>query len=282
MKDIKIGERLIGRGRPAFIVAEAGINHQGKLEAAKKLIIAAARCGADAVKFQTYRAEKRVAPDSPIFALLKECELGEESHRQLIKVAKEHNIIFFSTPFDEGSVDLLFSLGVPALKIASFDIVNLRLLAYAAGKGLPLIVSTGMADKIEIDKAIGVMDRFNLKYCLLHCISTYPTRDEEANLNVIKSLLDSYDCPVGYSDHTLGVEAPVMAVLCGASIIEKHFTLDKNLAGPDHKLSADPSELRRMAEEIRRVEKILGSSEIKAFESEKPTLVYRRPSTARQ
>lgn len=276
MKNIKIEDKIIGENRPTFIIAEAGINHGGKVDVARELIIAASKCGADAVKFQTYKTEKRVSHDSPIFDLLKNCELSRADHQELIKVAKEHNIIFFSTPFDEESIMLLIDLGVPAIKIASFDIVNFKLLKNAAGVGVPLIASTGMANKEEVDKAVELFEKNSVEYCLLHCISAYPANEEDANLNVIKTIKGKYNCPIGYSDHTLGIKVPVLAVAVGATIIEKHFTLDKNLEGPDHKMSADPSDLTEMIVRVRNIEKILGSNEIKLFEAEKGTMPYRR------
>ncbi len=228
------------------------------------------------MKFQTYNTEERVGPDSPIFDLLKNCELSREDHQELIKVAKKHNVIFFSTPFDEKSIELLIDLGVPAIKIASFDIVNLKLLKNAASVGVPLIVSTGMANKDEVDKAVELFENNNVEYCLLHCISAYPANEKDANLSVIKTLEKNYNSPVGYSDHTLGIRVPVLAVTAGATIIEKHFTLDKSWEGPDHKMSADPNDMTEMVLEIRKIEEILGSNEIRFVDSEKGTVPYRR------
>lgn len=273
---MKIGKKEIGEGQKTFIIAEIGINHGGDLKMARDLIKKAAHCGADAVKMQTYITEKRVRRDSPVYKVLKKCELGTEEHRKIFKVAAEEGIILFSTPFDDESIDLLVKLGVPAIKIASFDIVNFKLLRKAVQTKIPLIVSTGMANKSEVDKAVELFKKNSAKYCLLHCISAYPARREDANLNVIKTLKKNYACPVGYSDHTLGIRVPVLAVAAGAAIIEKHFTLDKNLEGPDHKMSADPKDLTEMIVEIREVDKILGSGEIKFFAVEKDTLPYRR------
>lgn len=276
MKNIKIGNKIVGDDMSTFIIAEIGINHGGKLEVAKELIVAASKCGVDAVKFQTYKTEERVSHNSPFFDLLKNCELNREGHQELIKVAQKHNVIFFSTPFDEESIKLLIDLGVPAIKIASFDIVNLKLLRKTVTVGLPLIVSTGMANKYEVDKAVELFEENGVAYCLLHCISAYPTNAEDANLNVIKTLKKNYNCPIGYSDHTLGIRIPVLAVATGAVIIEKHFTLDKDWEGPDHKMSADPNDMKKMVLEIRKIERILGSNEIKFFKAEEGTLPYRR------
>lgn len=273
---MKIGKKEIREGEKTFIVAEIGINHGGDLKTARGLIRKASHCGADAVKMQTYLTEKRVSQNSPIYKLLKKCELGPKEHQELFKVAVEEGIILFSTPFDDESVDLLVKLGAPAIKIASFDIVNFRLLKKVVQTKIPLIISTGMANKEEVNKAVELLEGNNTEYCLLHCISAYPAKKEDANLNVIKTLKKNYDCPIGYSDHTLGIKVPVLAVAAGATVIEKHFTLDKNLEGPDHKMSADPKDLIKMVTEIREVEKILGASEVKFFAAEKETLPYRR------
>ena len=275
---IQIGGREVGAGHPTFVVAEVGINHGGNVETAKRLIEAAAKSGADAVKFQTYRSEKRVSRESPIFAILKKCELDEEAHRDLVRVARDVGIPFFSTPFDPDSIELLESLGVPAYKIASFDIVNLSLIRAAAAKGRPLIVSRGMADLEEIDRAVEIMETARVPYMLLHCVSAYPLKPADANLRVIGTLQRRYPCPVGYSDHTIGTEVPALAVAAGACAIEKHFTLDRNTPGPDHALSADPKDLSAMVERIRALEAILGSGEIRRLESEQAIVPYRRPS----
>jgi len=275
---VTIGHRKVGKGQPAFIVAEAGISHGGDMETARKMVEGVAKCGADAIKFQTYVTEKRVSKKSPLFNVLKKCELKEEDFKELSRIAKKNKIIFFSTPFDKESVDLLTALPVPAFKVASFHIVNLDLLKHIATKGLPIIASRGMADTKEISRAVRIFEKYNVDYALLHCVSAYPAKEEDANLNVITSLKNRFKCVVGYSDHTLGIKVPVYAVASGASIVEKHFTLDKNLPGPDHKLSADPNDLKKMVSEIRDLEKILGSSEIRLFDAEKDTIKYRKYS----
>lgn len=275
---VRIGAREVGTGYPTFVVAEVGINHGGNVEIAKRLIEAASKSGADAVKFQTYRTEKRVARDSPIFDILKTCELDKAAHRDLVRVARDIGILFFSTPFDPESIDLLESLDVPAYKIASFDIVNLSLIRSAAATRRPLIVSRGMADANEIDRAIEVMETARVPYMLLHCVSAYPLKPEDANLRIIAALQRRYACPVGYSDHTIGIEVPVLAVAAGACAIEKHFTLDRNTPGPDHALSAEPKDLRAMVERVRALEPILGMSEIRRLEAEHAIVPYRRPS----
>jgi sialic acid synthase SpsE len=275
---ITIGHRKVGKEQPVFIVAEAGINHGGDIETARKMIERAAKCGADAIKFQTYVTEKRVSKKSPLYNVLKSCELKEEDYRELFKVAKKNKIIFFSTPFDKESVDLLASLPVPVFKVASFYLVNLDLLEHMAAKGLPVIASRGMANTEEISRAVNIFEKNKIDYALLHCVSAYPTKDEDANLNIINSLKTQFKCVVGYSDHTLSIKIPVYSVALGASIVEKHFTLDKNQEGPDHKLSVEPAELKEMISEIRHLEKILGSGEIQLLNAERDTLEYRKYS----
>lgn len=273
-----IGGREIGDGHRTYVIAEIGINHGGDFETAKQLIRAAKDSGADAAKFQTYLTEKRVPKESPIFGILKQCQLSFEQQRQLAAYGAELGICFFSTPFDEESVQFLDELGVPVFKIASFDIVNFRLLRAAVSRGRPMIISTGMADEKEVDKAMECVQSAGVSAALLHCISSYPTPEADANLKAIWALKKRYSCPVGYSDHTLGIEVAVLAVAAGAQIIEKHFTLDKEKKGPDHALSCDPADMKAMVQDIRRVEEILGTEEIVLHEVEKPILQYRRAS----
>jgi len=275
-RTIIIERRKVGPGQPVFIVAEAGINHGGDVETAKKMIKEAARCGVDAIKFQTYITEKRVDEKNPIYGVLKKCELDEDEFRELLLFAKKNKIIFFSTPFDKESVDLLAALPVPAFKVASFYIVNLGLLEHLATKGRPIIASTGMANTREISWAVKIFEKHEVDYALLHCVSAYPTKEEDVNLRIMASLREKFKCVVGYSDHTLGIKAPIYSVALGASILEKHFTLNKNLEGPDHKLSADPEDFRKMVSEIRQLEKILGSGEIRLLDAEKGSLQYRK------
>lgn len=275
---IHVGSKTIGPAGHTFVIAEAGINHNGDMKLAVKLIQEAKKSGADAVKFQTYITEKRVAKDSPIFGILKQCELSFKDQEELSKIAESEGILFFSTPFDEESADFLAGLKVPVIKVASFDIVNLRLLKHVAAKKIPVIVSRGMANEKEVDEAVQIFKQCDLPYVLLHCISSYPNKEENANLRVIQALRERYGCLVGYSDHTLGIRVPVLAVAAGAVAIEKHFTLDRAMEGPDHTISCDPKMMSQMVAEIRETEKILGQDEIKVYEPEKPILVYRRVS----
>lgn len=273
-----IDGRRVGETHPTFIVAEIGINHNGEMRTAERLIESAATAGADAVKFQTYVTEQRVPRSNPFFELLKQCELPFPQQAELKAFAEHVGVLFFSTPFDTESVEFLASLNVSVYKIASFDIVNLRLLRKAASTGKPVIVSRGMATFEEINRAVAVLEEASAPYALLHCISAYPTPEDQANLNAIRTLVEHYQCPVGYSDHTLGIEVPVYAVAVGAHIIEKHFTLDRSMQGPDHSLSANPTQLAEMIQRIRSLERALGHAQLCVVEAEQGTLIYRRPT----
>ncbi len=268
---MEITGRKIGADAPCFIIAEAGVNHNGEIDAARRLIDAAAEAGADAVKFQTYRTELLVGRDAPKatyqatttgeaegqFEMLKACELGFEDFRTLFGHAGERDILFLSTPFDADSLEFLVSLGVAALKIGSGEIDNVPLLRRAARSGLPLIVSTGMATLAEVQAALGVLEGVG-EVAVLHCVSDYPAKPDDANLRAIPALAEALGVPVGFSDHTLGIEVALAARALGACIVEKHFTLDKGLPGPDHAASLEPAELSAMVGGIRAVESALG------------------------
>ncbi|MCP4634084.1 MAG: N-acetylneuraminate synthase [candidate division Zixibacteria bacterium] len=277
-KSFNFGSKKIGNGNPVFIIAECGINHGGSYKVAEEMIQSAVKCGADAVKFQSYITEKRVPSDNLYFDLFKKCELSEDDQRDLNAKAHSLGIEFFSTPFDPESVAILEEIGVPGYKVASFDIVNKALIRSVCHTGKPVICSTGMADESEINSVMEIFDNAEIPFALLHCISAYPTELNDANLNVINTLKSICTGPVGYSDHTLGIKAPVLAVAAGAKVIEKHFTLDKNADGPDHQLSADPDDMKKMIEQIREVETIFGSSVLKVTPAETTTLIFRRPS----
>lgn len=270
----------MGINKHVFIIAEAGVNHNGDVIIAKKLIDAAVDAGADAVKFQTFKTENLVAKDAPKadyqkkstgngnqFEMLKRLELSFEDHLSLKKYCDEKGILFLSTPFDFESVDLLEKLDLSMYKISSGEITNIPLLRYIARLKKPMIVSTGMANLSEIERAVNeIKENGNDKIILLHCTSNYPTLYEDVNLNAMLTIKNAFMLPVGYSDHTIGIEVPIAAVSLGAEIIEKHFTLDKTLIGPDHKASLEPQELKRMIQSIRLVETALGNCE------KKPTL----------
>jgi len=272
MKKIKIGDRWIGENEPCFIIAEAGVNHNGDVETAKKLIEVAKDVGADAVKFQTFKAEnvvtkfaekaeyqKETTIESSQYEMIKSLELSREDFRELADYAKKKDIMFLSSPFDKESVDLLYRLNMSAFKIGSGEITNFPLLRYIAKKGKPIILSTGMSTLGEVEEALDVFRKEGAEdVILLHCISNYPARIEDVNLRAMKTLKQAFQVPVGFSDHTLSTIIPAVATAIGARIIEKHFTLDKNLPGPDHKASLEPKELKEMIKNIREVEKAMG------------------------
>lgn len=271
---IQIGIKSIGEGCPCFVIAEAGVNHNGKVELAKELIDAAVKAGADAVKFQTFKTDKLVTRNAPKaeyqnqqsqnvvsqYEMLKGLELTQKDHLVLREYCDSKNILFLSTPFDIPSVDVLNSINVPAFKISSGEITNLPLLKYVASFGKPVILSTGMATLDEVRIAIeAVKSAGNSKMILLQCISRYPCDDQDCNLRVMHAYRKEFGVEVGYSDHTVGIEIPLAAVAMGACVIEKHFTISRKLPGPDHFMSLEPEELQKMVQGIRRVEKALGN-----------------------
>lgn len=258
-----------------FIIAEAGVNHNGSIALAKQLIDVAAKASVDVVKFQTFIAEEVISTDAPKaeyqkqttdasesqLDMIKKLELSKEDHQELMDYAKHKNIMFLSTPFDAKSVDLLMELKVPLIKISSGEITNHPFLKYIAKKGLPIILSTGMSTLEEVADAVSVIKDAGCKdLTLLHCTSNYPARVEDCNLLAMETMADAFDVPVGYSDHTPSIYVPLAAAAMGACVIEKHFTLDKNLPGPDHRASLEPDELEEMVRGIRLVEKARGSS----------------------
>jgi N-acetylneuraminate synthase len=252
-----------------FVIAEAGVNHNGSEELASKLVEAAAKSGADAVKFQTFSPEKLVAPGAQTAAyqrqntgatdqleMLKALALPDAAYARLKKRADERGIEFMSTPFDLESARMLVELGVKRLKVGSGEITNIPFLGALGELGLPLIVSTGMADMDEVAEAVAALPRERLT--LLHCTSNYPAAPEDVNLRAMTSLRERFSLPVGYSDHTEGTAIAVAAAALGATVIEKHFTLDRGLPGPDHRASLAPDALTRMVADIRAVEAGLG------------------------
>lgn len=258
-----------------LIIAEAGVNHNGDLEMARRMVEVAADSGADFVKFQTFKADRLVtrqavkaeyqrkltANDESQYDMIRRLELTLEMHIKLIEHCEYHGIRFLSTGFDIESLDLLEGLGCPLIKIPSGEITNLPYLKHIGQMRKPVIMSTGMADISEIGAALKVLEKEGLQrqqITVLHCNTEYPTPMHDVNLKAMLSIRDTYDVQVGYSDHTAGIEVPVAAVALGATVIEKHFTLDRNLAGPDHMASLEPSELRAMVAAIRNIELALG------------------------
>lgn len=276
---VKIGDRLVGEGQPTFIIAEVGSNHDGKLEQAKKLIDIAAEAGADAVKFQAFKADKlfNKVKNKDIVDKLEKLELREEWYRELFDYTNEKGLIFISSVFDEDSVDLLNNLGIVAYKIASYELTHIPLLEYIAKKNKPVILSTGMANESEVKEAVEcIYSAGNRQVVILHCVSQYPAEPENINLNSLLALKRIHDCPIGFSDHTETIYAPIAAVTLGAKAIEKHFTLDKSLPGPDHAYALEPEELKQMVAAIREVEKMPGNEEIKPAKSEINERAWRR------
>ncbi len=258
------------------IIAEAGVNHNGDLEIAKKLIEVAAKAGADYVKFQTFSADTLATAEAPKaqyqrksnsfgadnqLEMLRKLELSKEQHVSLIKHSEKHGIRFLSTGFDVGSLDLLFSLGIRLFKIPSGELTNLPYLEHVASFGCPVVLSTGMATIPEIKWAVDVLvnaGQSRESISILHCTTSYPTPIEQANLLAIQTLSKEFDLPVGFSDHTLGLEASIAAVALGAKIIEKHFTLNRDQLGPDHAASLEPLELESLVRSIKATSASLG------------------------
>ena len=268
-----------------FIIAEAGVNHNGSLELAKKLIDVAVVSGADAVKFQTFKAENLVSKNAQKadyqkqttnneesqFDMIKKLELDVQTHRILMDYCKEKNIMFLSTPFDHDSIDLLNDLGLEIFKIPSGEITNLPYLRHIGKLNKKVILSTGMADIGEIEDAMDILINAGTKkenITVLHANTMYPTPMEDVNLKAMVTIGKTFDVAFGYSDHTLGIEVDIAAVAMGACCIEKHFTLDKTMEGPDHKASLEPDELKDMVKAIRNIEKALGNSVKKPSNSE--------------
>jgi len=274
MQQLTIGKKELGSQHPCFIIAEAGVNHNGDTALAKKLIDAAIEAGADAVKFQTFKAEKIVTPTAEKadyqkhttgagesqYEMIKKLELSETDFRNLSDYAKEAGIIFLSTPFDEESVDLLDQIGVPAFKVPSGEITNFPLLKKIAQKSKPIILSTGMATLGEVEEALNYLKKHGAEeIVLLHCTTSYPAPVASVNLRVMETLRYAFQVPVGYSDHTEGITIPIAAATMGACVIEKHFTLDRTLPGPDHQASLEPRELTAMVKAVRDVELARGN-----------------------
>lgn len=278
-----------------FIIAEAGVNHNGSMDLAKKLVDAAAEAGADAVKFQTFRTESLVRRDAPKaeyqkattaadesqFEMIRKLVLDADAHRELMEHCCLRGILFLSSPFDLGSIELLDALDLAIFKIPSGEITNLPYLRRIGRLGKRIILSTGMADLGEVGAALEVLIAAGAekeKITLLHCNTEYPTPMEDVNLRAMTTLEATFGTQVGYSDHTLGIEIPIAAVALGATVIEKHFTLDRTLEGPDHKASLEPAELAAMVKAIRNVSTALGSGIKAPSASERRNILIARKS----
>ena len=286
--------RTFGAGAPCFVIAEVGVNHNGDPRLAQALIDAAADAGADAVKFQTFSAERLLTvsapkaeyqlrgtdPEETQFEMLRRLELPRQCYPDLVSRCRERGVLFLSTPFDEDSADFLGSLGMPYFKVPSGELTNLPLLAHIAAKGQPMLVSTGMSDLDEVSAAVdAIRAAGNPELVLLHCVSNYPARVEDANLRAMETLAREFGVPAGYSDHVPGTEVSLAAAALGACVIEKHFTLDRDMPGPDHRASSsEPAEFRALVARIRRIESALGTGEKKPAASELPIAAVARRS----
>ena len=290
---MKIGKNIIGLDQPVFIIAEAGVNHNGNIELAKKLVEEAKKCGADCVKFQTFKSERVVIQDAPKASyqlkttdpnesqieMLKKLELPIDSYKSLIQHSNNNDITFLSTPYKEEDVDFLDELGVPAFKLASICAAEPQFVNYVAKKGKPVILSTGMATLEEVREAVSAFtETGNKDLILLQCTTNYPSRIEDTNLRAMVTMRETLGAVIGYSDHTQDDTACIASVALGATVIEKHFTLDKNLSGPDQSSSYDPIEFKRLVGYIRKAEIALGSTSKEPCEIEKKNAIGMRRS----
>ena len=288
---MKIGIREIGGGKPAYIIAEMSANHAGDISRAKEIIHAAKEAGADCIKIQTYTPDTlTIDCDNSYFHISDGTWNGEnlyqlyqkaytpwEWQKELFEEAKKAEIDFFSTPFDNTSVDFLEEIGIGFYKIASFELVDIPLIEYVASKGKPMILSTGMATLAEIDEAVeAVKKRGNRNFALLRCASAYPAITDEMNLRTMQNMGDTFGVPYGLSDHSMGSVGAVTAVALGASIIEKHFCLDRAIENPDSTFSMNPMEFKQMVHDIRQAEKAIGSVKYGPSEQEKSSQIFRR------
>lgn len=288
MRAVDIGSRKVGPGHPVFVSAEIGINHNGDMALAKEQIDAAAEAGADSVKFQNYVTDDFVSDRElsftyktynnngqleeviePQFDLFKRCELSRDDLEELATHCKKRDVIIHSTPTNRQGIEDLLYIGAPVLKNGSDYLPNLDLIRAMGETGLPTVLSTGMATVTEIDEAVAAFRATgNERLIVLHCTSAYPTPDEEVNIRRVKTIRDTWGCLSGFSDHSWGVSAAILSVAYGACWVEKHFTLDKELRGPDHRFSMDSEELRELVRAVRSAEKQIGSSELGPTQSE--------------
>ena len=295
---IKVGKRYIGPNDPTYVIAEAGVNHNNSLKRAKELIVKAAKSGADAIKFQTYKADRLVTKKAPRFwewdgepisdgtqhdsyETMDVSKFPLKHYPELIKTCKKHDIEFLSTPFDEDSADALIKLGMKAIKVSSSDVTNIPFLKHLAKSKVPIFLSAGASTIGEIEEAVAAIESTgNKKIVVMQCTLHYPTKFEDANINVIPTLAKIFPrYTIGLSDHTLGTHVPPAAVALGARVVEKHYTTDKSLPNsPDHHLSVDPEELKEMIDAIRHVEAALGTSEKFVLPCEAKTYKYDKRS----
>lgn len=274
-ESFSIDNHQVGKGHPVFVIAEVGVNHNGDVNLAIKMIEEAARCGADCVKFQTFKAERVALRDAPKaeyqlkvtdpkesqINMLKSLELPFDAYKKIIECCDQAGVVFMSTPYNVEDVDFLDKLGVPAYKLASIHAVEPWFAKYTARKGKPIILSTGMCTLEEIDHTVvAIRETGNNNLILLQCTTNYPSMLEDVNLRAMQTMAEALDIQVGYSDHTQSSIASIVAVGLGATVIEKHFTIDKSLTGPDQTTSADPDEFSMLVQNVRNAETVLGSS----------------------
>ena len=262
-----------------FVVAEIGINHGGDLSVAKKLIESAAKTGADAVKFQTYLTEKRAPKNNKeIFKILKDLELPFEAFKELKDYSKYCGVDFFSTPFDKESVEYLEKINTDIYKIASFDVVNHKLLEEVSKTGKPVIMSVGMSNLAEIENAFNILKKGTNNIAILHCISSYPTPEEKSNLSNIYEIQKKFNCIVGQSDHTNDIKVPIYAAAAGAQILEKHYKIDEDFDCIDSPVSITEIQMKKLVDEIRKLEEIFGAESFEVKEIEKNAQIFKRQS----
>jgi len=294
MIEISIENKKIGANTPVFLIAEAGINHNGELKFAKMLVDSAVRAKVDAIKFQTYKTNDLIVKSTPkveyqkanttdretFYNMLKKYELSKDDFSIIKDYCQKKEIIFLSTPFDESSVEILEELNVPAYKISSGDMNNFPLLKLICSKDKPILLSTGMAKEAEVIKSVEYIKKQGIKdIAVFQCTTNYPASYEELNLNVIDKYKELFpDLIIGFSDHSVGIEASIAAVTKGVKILEKHFTIDKNMEGPDHKASLDPTELKNLVSSIRNIEKAFGSKNKQPLEKEEKIKWFVRKS----
>lgn len=267
---------MINNLKKPFLIAEAGINHNGSVNQAIKMINSAKKSGADAIKFQTYITNKRVKKNNPVYKILKKCELTHEDFEKIKIHCDKKKIIFFSTPFDIESINFLEKLKVKLYKVASFDVSNYQLLKRIISTKKPTIVSTGMASLNEIKKTYKMFKTNKVDLALLHCISSYPNKEEASYLSNIKYLKSKFDCTIGFSDHTNDINTSIYSFLLGAKIIEKHFVISKSMNCIDKPVSIDSFQFKEMKREIDRLIRILGKIKFGIRPEEKNTKIFKR------
>ena len=280
-REVKVGNHIIGDGHPCYIIAEIGINHNGDIDLAKKLVDVAVMTGCDAVKFQkrtidvVYTKEELAKERPSVFGetngdLKRGLEFGLEQYKEIDAYCKQRGITWFASCWDEGAVDFIDQFDVPCYKIASATLTDDNLLKYTKSKGKPMLLSTGMSTMEQIEHAVGILGLDNL--VIHHCTSTYPSEQSELNLRVIETLKNKYDCPVGFSGHEKGVTPSIIAAVVGANSVERHITTDRTLWGSDHAASLEPNGLFRMIRDIRQVPMLLGDGVKKVYPTELPII----------